>query len=700
MKINLLTNTKRFPLLPVRKFLIFSIICLFIIQKSTPSSAVSILRVEPSVIELQNQAFYNLRRGKFLEVFKNCEELLTINKKSILAYELLQVSYAAIGNFDKAQELIDSLRDASKNSSLTHLSKGIILLSQKKFDKAIEECQESITIDKDNPLALYYLGRIYTDKKEFDKADEYFRKAAEGEPELASAYTGLGINYLLQGNVGESYKNYKKALEIDQDEHMARMGLATIFIGLKGYDNAIEQFKLVIKKIPTFIRARQNLAALYLQMGRFKDAIEQSDAILKINPNVAPAYLILARSYSYIDNFDDAVKSIKKFIEIKEPSFEGNYLLGTFQMASGDIKSSKSAIGRARSIDAERGNMMIASALINHIEGDYNKAEVYLKKAQEFTPEIHHPMINIFLTNLYLSQGKYKSAKESLKISDNFINGFRSQNLDLKPDGEKGKSYAHTNLAIFFYLNKWYDKAIKMCDAALVLHPDNPVTLYVKGKSFIDKKDFSQAFVQLNKIVEIQPDFLSPHYDLARLYLIMGETDKSIEEYKKLADLDPENASVHLSIGNIYSRQGKVDKALDEYKQVLVLAPDSPVGYNELAYHYAESETNLDEALEYALKAAKLAPKDASILDTLGWVYFKKDNFNKAIESLKSAVEARPNAPTIRYHLGMAHYKDNDLNNALSEFKNSLTISQRFKEASKSKVMIELIENQLNQTLK
>ncbi|NOR65383.1 MAG: tetratricopeptide repeat protein, partial [Candidatus Scalindua sp.] len=485
--------------------MIISIVCLFILQKITPSSAISILRVEPSVIELQNQAFYNLRRAKFLEVFKNCEELLTINKKSILAYELLQVSYAAIGNFDRAQELIDSLKDVSNNSSLTHLSKGIILLSQKRFDKAIEKCQQSITIDKDNPLALYYLGRIYTDKKEFDKADEYFRKAVESEPELASAYTGLGINYLLQGNAGESFKNYNKALEIDQDEHMARMGLATIFIGLKGYDNAIEQFKLVIKKIPTFIRARQSLAALYLQMGRFKDAIDQSNEILKIDPDTAPAYMILSRSYSYIDNFDDAVKSIKKYLDIEESSFEGNYLLSTFQMARGDIKSSKSAIGKARSIDAERGNMMIASALISHIEGDHNKAEVYLKKAQEVTPKIHHPMINIFLTNLYLSQGKYKSAKESLTISDNFINEFRSENLDLKSDGEEKKSFAHTNLAIFFYLNKWYEKAIKRCDAALVLHPDNPITLYVKSKTLIDNKDFSQAFIQLKKIVVIQP---------------------------------------------------------------------------------------------------------------------------------------------------------------------------------------------------
>lgn len=684
----------------IKKLLLVSITCLLILQKNTPSSAISILRVEPSVIELQNQALFNLRRGNFLEVFKKCEELLTINKKSILAYELLGVSYAGIGRYDKAQELMESLKDVAKNSSLLHLCKGMILHSQQKFDEAIAECQESITIDQDNPLAFYVIGKIYIDKKEFDKAGEFLKKAAEKEPELAPAYTALGVNYLLQGNVEESFKNYQKALEINQDEHMARMGLATIFIGLKGYENAIEQYNLVIKKIPSFIRARQNLAALYLQIGRFTDAIEQSNEILNIDPNIAPIYLILARSYSYTDNFDDAVKNIRNFIDLQESSFEGYYLLGVFLMASGDSKSSKDALEKAGKIDAKQGNMMIANALINHIEGNYDNAGVYLEKAQGLTPETNNPTINIFLTNLYLTQGKNKLSKESLKASGGFINGFRPDNLDLKTDSEINHSFAHTNLAIFFYLNRWYDKAIKMCDAALTIHPDNPITLYVKGKSFIDKKDFNQALLQFKKIVEIQPDFLSPHYDLAKLYLIMDETDKALEEYNKIAELDPKDASVRLSIGNIYSRQGKNDEAIAEYKQVLTLAPDSPVGYNELAYSYAESETNLDKGLEYALKAAQLAPKDASILDTLGWVYFKRNDFIKAIENLKSAVELVPNSPTIRYHLGMAHYKNNDLNNALNEFKNSLTISERFNEAFQSQEMIKLIASQLNQTQK
>ena len=164
------------------------------------------MRVEPSVIELQNQAFFDLRRGKFLEVFKKCEELLTINKKNTLAYELLGVSYAGIGRYDKAQEVVESLKDITKDSSLLHLCKGMILHSLQKLDGAIAECQESITIDQDNPIAYYVIGRVYLDKKEFNKAEEYLRKAVEKEPELAAAYTGLGVNYLLQGKNGRIFQ--------------------------------------------------------------------------------------------------------------------------------------------------------------------------------------------------------------------------------------------------------------------------------------------------------------------------------------------------------------------------------------------------------------------------------------------------------------------------------------------------------------
>ena len=80
-------------------------------------------------------------------------------------------------------------------------------------------------------------------------------------------------------------------------------------------------------------------------------------------------------------------------------------------------------------------------------------------------------------------------------------------NLDLKSDSKTSQSFSHTNLAIFFYLNKWYDKAIKTCDTALAIYPDNPITLYVKGKSFTDKKIIIRPFYNLKRSLKYNLTF-------------------------------------------------------------------------------------------------------------------------------------------------------------------------------------------------
>jgi tetratricopeptide (TPR) repeat protein len=176
-------------------------------------------------------------------------------------------------------------------------------------------------------------------------------------------------------------------------------------------------------------------------------------------------------------------------------------------MASGDNESAKKALEKAGSIDAEQGNIMVANALINHIEGNYNTAETFLEKARSLTREINNQVINIFLTNLYLTQEKHVPSKESLNISGGFIDGFRPDNLDLKSDSKTSQSFSHTNLAIFFYLNKWYDKAIKTCDTALAIYPDNPITLYVKVNHLQIKKIIIRPFYNLRRSLKYNLTF-------------------------------------------------------------------------------------------------------------------------------------------------------------------------------------------------
>ncbi|MFN7095161.1 MAG: tetratricopeptide repeat protein, partial [Burkholderiales bacterium] len=80
-------------------------------------------------------------------------------------------------------------------------------------------------------------------------------------------------------------------------------------------------------------------------------------------------------------------------------------------------------------------------------------------------------------------------------------------------------------------------------------------------------------------------------------------------------------------------------------------APNEAMGYNDLAYVYAEQAHNYKLAKKYADKAFRLAPHDANVLDTLGWVYYKLGKYQQAYTYIKDSYQANPSAE------GAAHLK-------------------------------------------
>ena len=77
---------------------------------------------------------------------------------------------------------------------------------------------------------------------------------------------------------------------------------------------------------------------------------------------------------------------------------------------------------------------------------------------------------------------------------------------------------------------------------------------------------------------------------------------------------------------------------------------------NDLAWHLAQSDSELELALKLAQRATARQP-DADTLDTLGWVQYKLDSLDDAIETFNKALELRPDSASIRYRLGVALHK-------------------------------------------
>lgn len=135
---------------------------------------------------------------------------------------------------------------------------------------------------------------------------------------------------------------------------------------------------------------------------------------------------------------------------------------------------------------------------------------------------------------------------------------------------------------------------------------------------------------------------------------VLREAHRHQEAYEVLAAArasTPDDTALLYDTAMAAERVGKFDQMERLLRRLMVLKPDEPHAYNALGYTLADRNERLPEALELIGKALQLAPEDAYILDSMGWVHFRLGNFAKAREFLERAFALRPEAE-VGAHLG------------------------------------------------
>ena len=127
-------------------------------------------------------------------------------------------------------------------------------------------------------------------------------------------------------------------------------------------------------------------------------------------------------------------------------------------------------------------------------------------------------------------------------------------------------------------------------------------------------------------------------------------------------------------------------------KKVLAVDDEHVQALNYLAYTYAESGENLDEALELAGRAVSLRPNDAYITDTLGWVMYKKGKYAEAVKTLEKAYSLKPGEAIIAEHLGDAYLRNQLQTKAMWMYQRAMELSESANEKQKLNAKIVEIE--------
>ena len=130
-----------------------------------------------------------------------------------------------------------------------------------------------------------------------------------------------------------------------------------------------------------------------------------------------------------------------------------------------------------------------------------------------------------------------------------------------------------------------------------------------------------------------------------------GKTKEAYELLDASLAAQPEQPELLYESALLAEKLGRHDVLEANLRKLIRLKPDHAHAYNALGYSFAERNQRLVEAEQLLVKALQLSPDDPFIIDSMGWLLYRKGDNAGALTHLQRAFSIRPD-PEIAAHLG------------------------------------------------
>lgn len=152
------------------------------------------------------------------------------------------------------------------------------------------------------------------------------------------------------------------------------------------------------------------------------------------------------------------------------------------------------------------------------------------------------------------------------------------------------------------------------------LSPTKPIakTHELVGVAAYKLGKYDLALEQLNKALEIKPDWPEVHNNIAAVYQQAGEIDKAISHLTEALRLAPGQQDIRQSLNGLLAQKRR-DEQIAVLKQALAEKPTDVNSHNELAKMYYRC-ADFAGAAEYWNKSLELNPQQPKICNNLSWL--------------------------------------------------------------------------------
>jgi tetratricopeptide (TPR) repeat protein len=412
-----------------------------------------------------------------------------------------------------------------------------------------------------------------------------------------------------------------------------------------------------------------------LAKGDGKKAVAVMEQLDKTYPDVPLLKYQLAQAYVRDHNMSQAALALDQAVSISPNYDDAVVLLGQINVATGHGEKVIEPLNRLlqRKPDFKSAALVLAAAYGSRDRLD--DAIAVLENQAKLAP--NDPQLQVALGLTCTQAKRYDEARRAFEKA-----------AELAP----GNLWPVDQLVDLDLLDKRFDVARQRIRRHFEKTPDSPAAHYFEGKILAAEGKWERAQLELRKTIELDPNLVAAYDLLVQSYLATNKVPQAINELQAQLAKAPNDAQRLLMLALLYERTENFPQARDAYEKLLTISPNYLTALNNLAFLNAEHLNDLDKALELARKARDLQPQDPAIVDTLGWVLYKRGDYQQALPILQESAQKAADKPEIQFHLGMTAYMMGHTDLAKDALRKAASATHDFPGKDESKRRLALLD--------
>lgn len=469
-----------------------------------------------------------------------------------------------------------------------YIGRAKLRLAQGDTISALDDLNHALKINKNATNAYVMRADIaISSSKDYANALADMDEAIKLQPQFAGYFVNRAfLRYNLDDYFG-AMADYDYAIQLEPLNTAALFNRGLLRAEVHDNNKAIDDFTKVLQLDPDNYHALYNRALLYKDIADYRSSVSDLDKVIEAFPDFAGAYFVRSESLRLLGENTSAERDYRKSMALsKQP------------VKTGDNTDTDEAPHTESQEDvANRFTSLLTIANTAQVKEEYNTAGIK-GRVQD-----HNVTIEIepyFTPSYYVTTTELKEVPYYIKEIDD-VNATRMLRFVVMVTNHEPQLTDEEAIARHFSSIEYYNSYI-------ATHAPRAIDYFGRAMDYYTLRNYQAAIADLDKAVELAPDFTLAYFLRANARLRNAEVASTAEtgntdarmkmqtikmvnaevlnDIDKVIELSPRMPFAHYNKGNLLVANGDFTSAISAYTTAIELKPEFGEAYYNRGYLY------------------------------------------------------------------------------------------------------------------